>query len=104
MNLGRGHILRDYQFWDTLDGVIQFDDCSIYSYTPDLESDPYECSLWSYNYFFFNRKLKRILYFSLHSISNGMLPFPGDGTSNPTADLEDIGGDYDDYIMADVEV
>ncbi|RKP07612.1 repressor of RNA polymerase III transcription MAF1 [Thamnocephalis sphaerospora] len=68
MNVGRGHLLRDYQFWDVLDGVIELDDCDIYGYTPDLESDPYECSLWSYNYFFFNRKQKRILYLSLHSV------------------------------------
>jgi hypothetical protein len=45
MNMGQGHILRDYRFWDALDNVIQLDDCSIYCYTPDLESDPYECSL-----------------------------------------------------------
>ena len=36
------------------------------SYNPDLDSDPYgeEGSLWSFNYFFYNKKMKRILFFT----------------------------------------
>lgn len=35
------------------------------SYKSDHESDPFgeKGSIWSFNYFFYNRKLKRILYF-----------------------------------------
>jgi hypothetical protein len=35
------------------------------SYKSDLESDPFgeKGSVWSFNYFFYNKKLKRILYF-----------------------------------------
>lgn len=41
-----------------------------YSYNPDLDSDPYgeEGSLWSFNFFFYNKKLKRILFFSCHGL------------------------------------
>ena len=40
------------------------------SYNPDLESDPFaeEGTLWSFNYFFYNKKLKRILFFSCHAL------------------------------------
>ncbi len=43
--------------------------CSNNSYNPDLESDPYgeEGSLWSFNYFFYNKKLKRILFFTCNA-------------------------------------
>jgi len=36
------------------------------SYNPDLTSDPYgeEGCIWSFNYFFYNRKLKRIVFFT----------------------------------------
>ena len=42
---------------------------NVYSYNPDLESDPFgeEGSLWSFNYFFYNKKLKRILFLSCHA-------------------------------------
>lgn len=41
-----------------------------YSYNPDLDSDPYgeEGSLWSFNYFFYNKKMKRILFFTCRAI------------------------------------
>ena len=40
------------------------------SYNPDLDSDPYgeEGTLWSFNYFFYNKKLKRILFFTCRAI------------------------------------
>ena len=41
-----------------------------HSYNPDLDSDPYgeEGSLWSFNYFFYNKKMKRILFFTCRAI------------------------------------
>lgn len=41
------------------------------SYKSDLESDPFgeKGSVWSFNYFFYNKKLKRILYFSCRGLS-----------------------------------
>lgn len=46
-------------------------ECDIYSYNPDLDSDPFgeDGSLWSFNYFFYNKRLKRIVFFSCRSIS-----------------------------------
>ena len=40
--------------------------CFHCSYNPDLTSDPYgeEGCIWSFNYFFYNRKLKRIVFFT----------------------------------------
>lgn len=40
------------------------------SYNPDLDSDPFgeEGSLWSFNYFFYNKKLKRIVFFTCRSV------------------------------------
>lgn len=42
----------------------------VLSYNPDLDSDPYgeEGSLWSFNYFFYNKKMKRILFFTCRAI------------------------------------
>lgn len=43
---------------------------SLFSYNPDLDSDPFgeDGSLWSFNYFFYNKRLKRIVFFSCRSI------------------------------------
>ena len=40
------------------------------SYNPDLDSDPFgeDGSLWSFNYFFYNKRLKRIVFFTCRSI------------------------------------
>ena len=41
------------------------------SYVPEMQGDPFSDSLWSFNYFFFNAKLKRILYFTCVSRQAG---------------------------------
>ncbi|KAB0396448.1 hypothetical protein E2I00_012092, partial [Balaenoptera physalus] len=51
------------QLWNAVDEEICLAECDIYSYNPDLDSDPFgeDGSLWSFNYFFYNKRLKRIL-------------------------------------------
>lgn len=52
--------------------------CFSLSYNPDLDSDPFgeDGSLWSFNYFFYNKRLKRIVFFSCRSIRLVPLPLP----------------------------
>ena len=63
---------------------------------PDGESDPFsEGALWSFNYFFFNKKLKRIVYLSCVARSRLQCP-------SPFSDVEDAyriprGDSYDDF-------
>ncbi|RKP13606.1 repressor of RNA polymerase III transcription Maf1 [Piptocephalis cylindrospora] len=67
-NVGRGTIVRELALWDIMDQIVELSDCDIYSYDPEGEENPYEGSLWSLNYFFFNRKIKRLIFLSLHSV------------------------------------
>jgi hypothetical protein len=49
----------------------ELQNCDVYSYRTDQgEPDPFDDqnSIWSFNYFFYNRKLKRIVYFSCRSL------------------------------------
>jgi hypothetical protein len=57
--------------WASIDEVISLKECDVYSYKSDLETDPFgeKGSVWSFNYFFYNKKKKRILYFSCKGIS-----------------------------------
>lgn len=57
--------------WSALDTEIVLRECDIYRYNPDLHSDPFgeDGCLWSFNYFFFNKKLKRIVFFTCRAIS-----------------------------------
>jgi len=59
------------KLWVTLNQEINLMDCEIYSYNPDLVSDPFgeDGSIWSFNYFFFNKKLKRIVLFTCRALS-----------------------------------
>nr|CAD7437737.1 unnamed protein product [Timema bartmani]CAD7454360.1 unnamed protein product [Timema tahoe] len=59
------------QLWAAIDDEIAMVDCDIYSYNPDLASDPFgeDGCLWSFNYFFYNKKLKRIVFFTCRAIN-----------------------------------
>jgi hypothetical protein len=59
------------KLWVTLNNEINLLECDIYSYNPDLTSDPFceDGSLWSFNYFFFNKKLKRIVFFTCRALT-----------------------------------
>jgi hypothetical protein len=58
------------ELWATLSEAIQLKDCEVYSYVPE-EDGPFseESTLWTLNYFFFNKVLKRILFFICHARS-----------------------------------
>ncbi|KDR15362.1 repressor of RNA polymerase III transcription MAF1 homolog isoform X1 [Zootermopsis nevadensis] len=59
------------QLWAAVDDEISMNDCDIYSYNPDLASDPFgeDGCLWSFNYFFYNKKMKRIVFFTCRAIN-----------------------------------
>lgn len=59
------------QLWSSIDDEICLNECEIYSYNPDLTSDPYgeDGCVWSFNYFFYNKRLKRIMFFTCRAIS-----------------------------------
>ncbi|EXJ82575.1 hypothetical protein A1O3_06388 [Capronia epimyces CBS 606.96] len=58
--------------WRLIDQQMSLRDCSIYRYAPE-DFDPFEDddegSLWSINYFFFNKARKRVCYLYLRGIS-----------------------------------
>ncbi|XP_051887181.1 repressor of RNA polymerase III transcription MAF1 homolog isoform X2 [Pristis pectinata] len=64
------------ELWKAINDEICLLECEIYSYNPDLDSDPYgeEGNLWSFNYFFYNQRLKRIVFFTCRSVSALMVP------------------------------
>jgi len=61
--------------WESIDNEINLSECEFYSYNPDLASDPCgeDGCLWFFNFFFFNKKMKRILFFSCRCTSKDEL-------------------------------
>ena len=58
------------RMWQLIDKEMILRECSIYRYAP--EEDPYdgeEGSIWSFNYFFFNKARKRVCYLYLRGLS-----------------------------------
>lgn len=55
--------------WSAVDDEVILSECDIYSYNPDLSCDPFgePGCLWSFNYFFYNKKLKRIVFYKSSS-------------------------------------
>lgn len=50
--------------WDVMQSYIHFEDCDIYRFSPSSDLDPLADALWSFHYFFYNKELKRVLFFS----------------------------------------
>jgi len=70
----------NHQLWSSLDDEICLKECYIYSYNPDMLSDPFceEGCIWSFNYFFYNVKLKRIVFFSCRAKRKDPMDMDGD--------------------------
>ncbi|KAL8128680.1 hypothetical protein V2J09_017835 [Rumex salicifolius] len=64
-----GNSLLD-DLYMALDEVIDLPECEMYSYNPDCDADPFleKGAIWSFNFFFYNRKLKRIVSFRFCSL------------------------------------
>ncbi|KAF0890951.1 hypothetical protein E2562_005073 [Oryza meyeriana var. granulata] len=56
---------------NVIDEVIKIRESDIYSYNPDQDGDPFleKGVIWSINFFFYNRKLKRVVSFRCSCIS-----------------------------------
>ncbi|PVD20847.1 hypothetical protein C0Q70_19008 [Pomacea canaliculata] len=92
-----------HHLWGAIDGEIELKDCLVYSYNPDLSSDPYgeEGCIWSFNYFFFNPRLKRIVFFTCRASSRS-LPYDSGIAESMNADISEdmiFQQDYDGDMM-----
>lgn len=59
--------------WPSIDSEIKLNECDIYMFTPDIDSDPAEeedGTIWSLHYFFYNKKLKRLVFFTCRCVSS----------------------------------
>ncbi|CAN0427963.1 unnamed protein product [Pylaiella littoralis] len=101
-------------FWADLDEVMNLKNCEVYSYSPDMEGDPFtEGCLWSFNHFFLNKSLKRVLF--LHCTTKSKLHVMGDmmGLDSDADDEDqeendlDLDNDNDNcpgFIMGDMDM
>jgi hypothetical protein len=82
------------EMWRTIDEIIGLQQCEVFSYVPDMSEDPFsDGSLWSFNFFFFNKELKRICYFTCVATS---LMMRGQGLYADDDDDDDDDNDNDD--------
>ncbi|XP_078435877.1 transcription regulator isoform X2 [Wolffia australiana] len=82
-----------------LDEVMKLDECEIYSYNPDFDGNPFleKGAMWSFNFFFYNKKLKRVASFRCCCSSN-----VGSESGN-AGELTD-GSNEDDVIFDDMDM
>ncbi|CAF3325413.1 unnamed protein product [Rotaria socialis] len=82
------------ELWSTVDEEINVKESEIFSYCPDGTSDPFSESgiIWSFNFFFYNRKLRRILYLTCRADSK---------TSTNEADNDDERLETNNYLTFD---
>mmetsp|Transcript_981 Transcript_981/g.1549 ORF Transcript_981/g.1549 Transcript_981/m.1549 type:complete len:236 (-) Transcript_981:718-1425(-) len=93
--------------WSSVDEAISLKDCDCYCYESDLENDPFgeRATIWSFNYFFYNRKLKRILYLSCRAFSKTSAEDEEETESSSKYQYEDSDDEVNKYGMAgDLEV
>ncbi|KAJ7943050.1 Repressor of RNA polymerase III transcription, partial [Quillaja saponaria] len=83
--------------YKALDEVLKLAECEIYSYDPDSDADLLveTGAIWSFNFFFYNRKLKRIVSFRFSCFSN----LVADGFL-----MDEISNEEDGEIFADMDI
>eukprot|EP00742_Colponemidia_sp_Colp-10_P000560 GILJ01000610.1.p1 GENE.GILJ01000610.1~~GILJ01000610.1.p1 ORF type:complete len:267 (+),score=39.88 GILJ01000610.1:48-803(+) len=77
------------QLWSAVGEVINLRDVEVYSYIPDMVSDPFSESagiLWSLDYFFYDKKQKKILFFTMMTKSKSAAMYGSDGDDNTSSD------------------
>ncbi|KAF9087695.1 RNA polymerase III-inhibiting protein maf1 [Mortierella sp. GBA35] len=118
-NHGNERAVKELRIWESIDQLIDLEDSDVYSFNPDTDSDPNDeeggGTLWSFNYFFYNRKLKRIIYFTMRGVSSGV-PVEEDGEeddgnfSNTDDDQDGVGHRRkrsnmdDDFVAGDMDL
>lgn len=93
------------ELWQEIADAIEPENIDIYSYTPDLDSDPFatDGALWSFNYFFYNKKLKRILFFTYRTFSaSAPLQEGEDMDASFNRDMHDSDSDGEMDVWGDV--
>uniref|UniRef100_A0A3Q7GAU2 Repressor of RNA polymerase III transcription n=1 Tax=Solanum lycopersicum TaxID=4081 RepID=A0A3Q7GAU2_SOLLC len=52
--------------------VVKVAECELYTYNPEADADPFleKGAIWSYHFFFYNRRLKRVVSFRFSCVSN----------------------------------
>jgi len=86
------------ELWTAVDEVISSADCQIYSYLPDPDDEQFSCGkLWSFNYFFFNKKTKKILFFACWCQGKHIAALAKDIADSSDDDA------YDEMAMDDME-
>jgi len=79
-SLGEKFVALSCDMWRAIDDEICLCDCEIYSYNPDMESDPFgdEGCLWTFNYLFFNKDIKRVVFFNCHAKTHAHFSYTDD--------------------------
>ncbi|KAI4381484.1 hypothetical protein MLD38_007553 [Melastoma candidum] len=92
---GDGSLLETLQH--ALDEVVKLSDCDVYSYNPTSDADPFSesGSIWSFSFFFYNRKLKRVVTFRFCCLSN----LAGEGFVRSPLGFDEDGEIFDDMDM-----
>ncbi|RHZ79416.1 hypothetical protein Glove_146g67 [Diversispora epigaea] len=102
-NLGRSYIVNDLNLWQVIDDIIDLNECNVYSFNPDIDSDPNaeDGAIWSFNFFINNKKLKRIVFFTVRCLSINA-PLQEDEPLDSESEINAMS--YEEYVMGDIEM
>ncbi|KAI8910727.1 Maf1 regulator-domain-containing protein [Powellomyces hirtus] len=108
------------KIWAAIDEAISLSECEMYSFNPDGDEEPdaeEQGNLWSFYYFFTNRRQKRIVFFTARAVSclAPMQPeeknaiYLVDDTDRSVEDLRfgadnDTGLSFEQYTMGQLDV
>jgi hypothetical protein len=88
--------------WKAIDLEIELKECAVYTYVPDDDSSPFpDCTLWSFQYMFHNKAMKKMVTFAgwaenllhgnvtLNSDNAGVNDEEGEGEGEKSMDMLD---------------
>lgn len=79
------------EFWKAIDEVVELKNCEVYSYLPEPDEDAMAVGkLWNFNYFFYNKRVRKIVFFTCFAVSKLHAKFDADGEVVDDPDQEDV--------------
>jgi hypothetical protein len=91
--------------WQAINDVVSLQDCIIFSYVPDsgCQGHPFAGCLWSFNFFFFNKELKRICYFTCMGSNQKVHGHVFNGIDDDDDEEEYVGSDMEMMSSSETE-
>eukprot|EP00043_Microstomoeca_roanoka_P016955 m.175781 g.175781 ORF g.175781 m.175781 type:complete len:129 (+) comp16550_c3_seq3:755-1141(+) len=106
--LGEEFLQNASMLWEQLQAIIEPSECDVFTYCGDSQDDPFteEGTTWSMVFLLYNKKLKRIVLFTVTCLSFSAAPHSQENEDDLPEDLlfQEVGTEFSDHPDDDMNM